>query len=71
MPGNRVISDEEVVQAGEGSKGNKEYKRQCERILGHFKTFLRETEKDERDLVDVVKCDEQFESLVKKSFSSV
>ena len=67
MPHNLVETDAEVEKIEEGNAGNKEYKRQCDRILGHFNKFKCETENDDRSIEDIIKASEvEFEGLVKK-----
>ena len=71
MPTNVELGEGDVERIEEGGVGSKEYKRQCERILGHFITYRTETEKDNRDMLDVVQNEADFEALVKRFFISV
>ena len=71
MPTNIELGEGEVEKIEAGNAGNKEYKRQCQRILGHFISYKNETEKDDRDLSDIVKNEQEFEALVKRFFISV
>ena len=71
MPTNIEVGDGDVEKIEEGNAGNKEYRRQCERILGHFISYKTETEKDDRDLSEIVKNDLEFEALVKRFFISL
>ena len=60
MPHNLVVTDAEVEKIEEGNAGNKEYKRQCDRILGHFNKFKCET--DDWTIEDIIKTSEvEFE----------
>jgi hypothetical protein len=71
MPTNIEVSEGDVERIEEGNAGNKEYRRQCQRILGHFIAYKTETEKDDRDLSEIVKNEQEFEALVKRFFISV
>ena len=67
MPNTISLTVEEVERIEEGNVGNKEYKRQCERILGHLCQFLKDKEKEVRSIEEIIKTSEtEFESLVKK-----
>ena len=71
MPTNIEVGEGDVERIEAGNAGNKEYKRQCQRILGHFISYKNETEKDDRDLSEIVKNEQEFEALVKRFFVSV
>ena len=72
MPQNVVIDQVEVERIEAGTSGNKEYKRQVERILKHFSTYLTDTEKEERSIEDVyAESSEVCEGLVKRFFYSL
>ena len=72
MPSSISVTDEEVERIEEGNAGNKEYRRQCERILGHLSQFLKDKEKEERPIEEIIKSSElEFEGLVKKFMYSV
>ena len=51
MPTNIEVGEGDVEKIEAGNAGNKEYKRQCQRILVHFISYKNETEKDDRDLI--------------------
>ena len=72
MPSNITVTDEEVERIEEGNAGNREYRRQCERILGHFCQFLKDKEEEERPIEDIIKSSEtEFEGNVKKFLYSL
>ena len=72
MPSNITVTDDEVERSEEGTAGNKEYRRQCERILGHFCQFLKDKEGEERPVEELIKSSEaEFEGLVKKFMYSL
>ena len=72
MPFNVIIGEDEVERIETGTGGNKEYKRQIERILNHFLTFVKDVKKDGRSIEDIyANSKEDFEDLVKCFFYSL
>ena len=71
MPTNIEVGEEAIERIEAGNAGNQEYRRQCDRILGHFISYTKETEKDDRELSDIVKNEQDFEALVKRFFISI
>ena len=67
MPNTISLTVEEVERIEEGNAGNKEYKRQGERILGHLSQFFKDKENEERSIEEIIRTSEnEFEILVKK-----
>ena len=71
MPGYRALDPDKMKDYESGTAGNKEYNRQVERILDHFVSYLRDKEKDDRPMDQIVEHPEEFELVVKKFFYSL
>ena len=62
---------ENTEKIEEFNTSNKEYKRQCKIIMGHFKAYKTETEKEYRDMEEIVINELEFEALVNRFFVSI
>ena len=71
MASSRKLPEEVQQKIDEGAAGNKEYARQKQRNLHHFKTYLEEVEKVTESIDELVKKPEEFESYVKNYFYGI
>ena len=71
MAYSRELPEELQQIIDEGAAGNKEYARQKQRNLHHFKTYLEEVEKVTESIEELVKKPEKFEGFVKKYFYGI
>ena len=71
MANSERVPDDVMKEIADGPAGSKDYLTQKKRVLANFMNFVVDIEKDGRDLVEIVKDKQLFETFVKNYFFGI